>query len=529
MTTQNAAERRRYNLLKALQETDPECQILKDAIAPMEEAHNWEPRDPLLPGLMISDAMVFSSDPFTPDSLKESAAEQLVSWLIESNRQVQPEALIPGLWSVQETTRQNPQWGDGIARELARQRQWSEPVWKDIISGWRTADLQEEQYRKVLEWFSMPDVYTHHAGDIAESLHALTRNGGKSYAINLIDEAERVALPLWDHIRCDAEMPVQGWHEASFDFYQTGYLTTFWLESTAVRTRTSQRESFSPTCMRGLNQIVADGSLKGDLGSAVLAGQAGFLWHVDQPWAEETIQPIFTCGGNRERAAWGGLVEAQNITPQVAQALGPTFQDKFSELVDQPNNELRAKRLFADAYTKLLCHYAGEPREWLKETVKSSSKETAELVAEAMKNRLRETDAEQQKDWWDRWIKEYWQDRNMGSPKPISPSEGYHMVGWVPHLTEPFAEAVALAKATPWERLDIPFFVELNRSSAVLEHPDVVADLLIDLSEKSVVSMAWGEAIEVLEKIEETTPSKQTAERILDLKTRIATVIKSFQ
>ena len=33
MTTQNATERRRYNLLKALQETAPECQILRDEIA----------------------------------------------------------------------------------------------------------------------------------------------------------------------------------------------------------------------------------------------------------------------------------------------------------------------------------------------------------------------------------------------------------------------------------------------------------------------------------------------------------------
>ena len=529
MTTQNATERRRYNLLKALQETAPKCQILRDEIAPMEEAHSWEWADPLLPGLMISEPVVISGDPFTPNSLKETAAEQLVSWLMETNRQAQPEELIPGLWSVQETTRQNPQWGDGIARELAKQRQWSEPVWKDIISGWRGADLQEEQYRKVLEWFSMRDVYTHHAGDIAESLHALTRNGGKSYAINLIDEAEQVALPLWDHLRCGEEMPVQGWHEAAFDFYQMGYLTTFWLEATAVRTRASQRERFSPISMRGLNQIVADDSLKGDLGVAILAGQAGFLWHVDQPWAEETIQPMFTCGGNRESAAWGGLVEAQNITPQVAQVLGHTFQDKFSELLEQPNNEPRAKRLFADAYTKLLCHYAAEPRQWLKETVKNCSKETSVLIAEAMKNRLRETDAEQQKDWWERWVREYWQDRNMGSPKPISPAEGYHMVGWVPHLTEPFAEAVTLAKATPWKGPDIPLFIELKRSSAVSTYPDLATDLLMNWSERSGITIEWGTALEVLNKIEEANPSERTAGRILDLKAQVRAMLESFR
>ena len=529
MTTQNTTERRRYNLLKALQETAPECEILKDEIAPIEETNNWEWRNPLLPGLMISEAMVISSDPFTPDSLKETAADEVVSWLMKSDRQALREEVIPGLWSVQEMTRQNPQWGDGIARELARQQQWSEPVWKDIISGWRTADLQEEQYRKVLEWFSIPDVYTHHAGDIAESLHALTRNGGKSYAINLIDEAEQVALPLWDHIRCEDKMPVQGWHEAALNFYQMGYLTTFWLGATAVRTQTAQGERFSPTCMLGLNQIVADDSLKGDLGAAILAGQAEFLWHVDQSWAEETIQPMFTCGGNRESAAWGGLVEAQNITPKVAQVLGPTFQAKFSALVEQPNSELITKRLFADAYTKILCHYAAEPREWLKETVKNSSNETAELVAEAMKNRIRETDAEQQKDWWEHWVREYWQDRNMGSPKPISPAEGTHMVGWVPHLTEFFAEAVTLAKATPWKGPDISLFIEIKRSSAVSKYPGLTTDLLMSWSERSGITTEWGSALEVLSKLEEANPSEQTAKQILDLKTRITQLLKSVQ
>ena len=529
MTTPNAAERRRYNLLKVLQETAPDCQLLKDEIAPIEETHSWEPQDPLLPGVMIGETMVSTGDPFTSSSLKETTAEQLVSRLVESKRLEQPEELIPGLPSVQKTTRQDFQWGEGIALELAERQQWSEPVWKDIMSGWRAADLQEEQHRRVLKWFSIPDVYTHHAGDIAESLHALTRNGGKPYATSLIDEAEQVALPLWSHIRCDEQMPVRGWHEAAFDFYQIGYLTKFWLDATAVRARTSTGAWFNPTCKRGLDQIVTDNSLKGDLGAAVLAGQADFLFQIDQPWAETTIQPMFTCGGNREKAAWGGLVETQNVTPPVARALGPIFQQKFRGLVEDPSNETRAKRLLANTYTKLLCHYATEPRDWLRETLKNGSKQTAVLVAEAMKNRLRETDAEQQKDWWERWIREYWQDRNIGSPRSISPAEGNQMVGWVPHLTETFAEAVTLAKETRWEGPDTLLFVELERSSAVSRYPDIAVDLLVYWSEESGISMTWGTGLEVLDKIDEAHLNQQTAGRMRNLKARIGAMLESLR
>ena len=529
MTTDNMLEHRRYNLLKALQETDPQCQILKDEIAPIEEAHNWEWQHPLLPSLMVGETMVFSGDPFTPGTLKETTAEDFVNRLVESQRQTQPEELIPNLSSVQALTREDFEWGNGIAQELARRQQWSEPVWKDIISGWTTADLQEEQYRTMLKWFSNQDIYSHHAGYIAESLEELTRNGGRPYAARLIDEAEDVALTLWSHLQCDEQMPVMEWHEAALNYYQVGHLARFWLDATAIRAKTTKRAEFSTTCIRGLNQIIEDNSLKGDLGAAILAGQTHFLLQFREQWTEATFQPIFTGGGNREKAAWGGLVEAHNITLQVAQVLGPTFHQKFNELIEQPINEHRTKRLFADAYTQFLCYYATQPREWLKETIQKSSTDTANLIAEAMERRLRETDPEQQRDWWQRWIREYWKDRIMGSPKQISPAEGSHIVKWTPHLIESFAEAIELAKATPWEGPIIQIFTELERSAAVSRFPDLAAEMLTGWSEKWGVSIIWGSAQVVLNKIEEAQPSKQTIEKTSNLKAQIRDCIDSFR
>ena len=278
MTTDNIVERRRYNILKALQETDPNCQILNNEIAPIEEAHSWEKRDPLLPGVIIGQAVAVTGDPFTPSTLKNTTAENFLRQLIQSRRQNQPEELMPALWSVQEVTRQDFEWGNGVAQELERRQEWSEPVWKDIISGWSNSDLQAEQYREMMTWFSKRDVYRHHAGMIAESLHGMVRNGGRPHAPLLIDEAEQVALPLWDHLQCDESMPVHGWHEAAFSYFQIGYLTRFWLDATMVRAQSSIGTTFSPACTTGLNQIIADNSLKGDIGTAVLAGQADFCW-----------------------------------------------------------------------------------------------------------------------------------------------------------------------------------------------------------------------------------------------------------
>lgn len=529
MITDNIAERRRYNLLKALQKSDPQCQILKDEIAPIEEAHNWEWRDPLLPSLIFVEPRVVPGDPFTPSSLRDRAAEELVSQLIQSQRQHQPAELVPALGSVQEAARRDFEWGNGIALELERGQHWSEPVWKDIISGWSNGDLQAEQYREMLTWFSKSGVYTYHAGTIAESLHKLVRNGGKPYAPALIDEAEQVALPLWEHLPCDDRMPVQGWHEAAFSLYQIGYLARFWLDAAAIRTQTSTETTFSPNCIKGLEKIVSDGSRKGDIGAAVLAGQTHFLIWAHQPWTEEVIQPMFTCGGNRERAAWGGLIEAQNITRQVAQVLGSTFQEKFCELIEYPANEFLSKQLFAKAYTEILCNYVPEPGEWLKETISRSNSQTAALIAQGIEGRLRGSDHEQRRDWWKRWMRQYWRDRNMGSPKRTGTAEGTHMVSWTPHLVEVFAEAVELAEETPWEGPTMELFIQLQRSSALSQCPDLVADLLMDWREKFGVSIVWGNALEVLDKIEEAAPSPHTIEHMSDMRAQIKAVIQSSQ
>ena len=103
------------------------------------------------------------------------------------------------------------------------------------------------------------------------------------------------------------------------------------------------------------------------------------------------------------------------------------------------------------------------------------------------------------------------------------------MVSWTPHFSEVFAEAVELAKETPWEGPTTELFIQLQRSSAVSKYPDLVVDLLMDWREKSGVSIIWGNALEVLDKIEEAAPSPHTIEHISDMKAQIEAIIRSSQ
>ena len=525
---QNIIDRRNYNLLKALQNRSPHCQVLKDEIAPIEEAHSWEWQDPLLAGLVFGETMIWHEDPFTTAYLRETAPAEIVDRLLECNREAQPRELIQGLHSVQEATQEKFQRGYAIAEELARRGQWSEPVWRDIIAGWRYSDLNVNQWQTALGWFSSKDVYKRHAGEIAESLQTLTRNGGKVYAGAIIEQAEKAALPLWKYLRCDESPLDDGWHDAAFNRYQVGYLARFWMEATAIRNKVPETAGFSATCLAGLRQIINDNSLKGGLGIAVLSGQTDFLYQIDRHWSDEEFRPIFDSGGIRERAALGGLVEAQNITRSVAQEVGPDFHQKFTDLVERSDAGNRTKRLLTEAYTKLLCHYAPQPAQWLRETITRCDVETATLIAESMKSRLREADAEQRRYWWTQWMRQYWHDRKMGAPKPIDPAEGLHFIGWIAQLPEVFQEAAALAKSTPWNGPDDEFFIAFERSEAVDNDPNLTADLMMEWSNRLGITSEWASAHGILTKIVAAGITEEREKQITGLKERIRSVAHSL-
>ena len=55
-------------------------------------------------------------------------------------------------------------------------------------------------------------------------------------------------------------------------------------------------------------------------------------------------------------------------------------------------------------------------------------------------------DEAKQQEWWERWLKRYWENRLRGAPAgELEVSEVAQMLEWLPHLTAVFPEAVNLA------------------------------------------------------------------------------------
>ena len=173
------------------------------------------------------------------------------------------------------------------------------------------------------------------------------------------------------------------------------------------------------------------------------------------------------------------------------------------------------------AYSEILCYYAPDPKPWLKETAKLDLK-MAESVEVQIHNRLMQADAVQQQDWWSRWLKGYWTDRNLNTPKPLTKDEAKALISWLPHLPAVYEEAAQIAAETEVTEIDPIFLETLSESQSAQEHPAQTGKLLTSLYEKKQPEtslISWLPARSLIERIidsQETVQTKTLLEEMLN-------------
>ena len=126
-------------------------------------------------------------------------------------------------------TRQNFNWGLGLANALGGAEKWEIYLWSALIYAWSTMELGEDKYRKVLYWLGRTELHPRHNREIAEALYALVKPGGPSYALNLLPQANKIAASLWHHLdQIDRSEEVDDWFEFAAN-YPAWDLANFWL------------------------------------------------------------------------------------------------------------------------------------------------------------------------------------------------------------------------------------------------------------------------------------------------------------
>ena len=484
-----------FNWLHWLCSAAPDCTLAKRALDEVRSKHpDLEPRDhPDFMHCIHGPQLVRPQSLWTTKQLLARPAQdwlpKLLSWQPTSTELFSPsrEGLV---LAVQKAAEQNFDWGVALADALAGAGKWDVDLWSGLIWVWSKMELDEDNYRRVLNQLERVELYPQHAREIAEVLCMLVKDQGTPHALKLLPQANKIAAALWDCLDRDEppEKP-DDWLTMAIN-HAAGVLVEFWLGSLGIWRRQQEPlpKTLSDEYSIALSGIVQDGTLAGRLGRSFLASQFAFLLTVDEAWTKENLLPFFYADSNTEdfQATWDGFLTWGRLNPAVAEHLG----DAFLNAVQWINGEFISRRdRFVSYYTTMLGYFAEDPlEEWVPKLFQHGNVEVWHLFASQVQFHLRGMDKVRQQEWWCRWLKRYWENRLQGVPARLESGEVDRMLGWLPDLTAVFPEAVDL---TIRLRDQLPTEAQVfghgvvNRigksDSLVQSHPQEVAQLLIYL------------------------------------------------
>ena len=402
--------------------------------------------------------------------------------------------------SLSEATKHDFDGSLSLAQALGGTGKWDDYRWCALINSWGQMELTEDQYLQACTWLESPQLYPHHSREIADALYVLVKNGGPSYAFRLLPRANQIAEKLWQHLdrTIIAIDENRGWFNQSANYPVWG-LVNFWISSIWLWRR---HQDPAPTALsqgyhRPLMQIIKDTSSIGGLGKSILAGQLRYLMGVDEEWTRKHFLPLFEVDSTDFQAVWDGFVTVGRLSPPVAEAM----KGRFLEAVTRISTDLfNQRRGFVKCYTAMVVYVVEDDLDtWIQELFKYGSEQSQPANCESTFLRddnstipeiftwqvgkyLQHMNDSESQELWQRWLKDYWQNRIHGKPAPLTAKEAEFMLEWLPELNTAFPEAVDLAIQMPRPSLQhTRILARLETDKTWEKHPEAVAKLLIFL------------------------------------------------
>ena len=352
-----------------LRDSDPDCDLVKRCIDQILERYpEFKPRKWADLLHYSSSGMVEQRSPWSVDELLSEPAnewvEQLLSFrdtgtLDEDFVQVDRVGLAR---AVQQAATRDFEWGMDIADALAESKTWDSDLWTPLVNSWASQQGENEQ-REILIRLRSTELSGTHARSIAETLSALIRDGGMSYASGLLSEANQVAATLWDNLdENEPVVPMEDWYGKAIN-HSAGILTQYWLYS--ISSWYNQQDPHPPKISEEyselLDKIVEKQTTGGRLGRSAIARELAFVMAVDEKWANDHMVPIFVSeNGDDRQAVWDGFLYGR-LSPAAADALQSAFLCAVSDIDELFEQRKQPRELFIKAYTAMVAYFVDEP------------------------------------------------------------------------------------------------------------------------------------------------------------------------
>jgi len=496
-------ERHHFDWLHWLHESAPDCELAKNALSKLWKKNpDLEPREHPDLSYWIGDGELISSQ--SPWSVEELLNKPITAEWIRELAAFQPQEFLGPDWegllcAIAEAAKKNTTWATGLAEQLGSSENWSTDLWSGLLNGLCEAPINEDQAARVFRCLIVEELQEKHTDSIARFLRAWIKNNEISRPAQLRDTANSIASSLWARIGEDSALGgTDDWITQAIN-QPAGILTEFWIASLSLW-RQEQEEApkkISGQYRGAMTLITKETTVAGRLGRCILAHQLSFLLAVDECWTKRHLLPWFRKHQDAHdyQAVWDGFLIAPRFDPQVVEHMSDSFLDAITRLDTHfrgdGTDSTRAERLVR-AYTVLLTYYVQNPLElWIPKLFGSSSEADRRYFADEIRHRLARMTADQQREWWNRWLCTYWQNRLNGVPAKLKSAEIAGMLEWLPLFSNLFPDAVDLATQMPKAEIEHSSVLHSIRKSELPEvHPQSVAKLLVFLG-KCQLPYAW--------------------------------------
>ncbi len=476
-----------FDWLSWLLQAKPDCPLADAALAPVKAQYpDWRPSDhPDLTHWMGSADWVGSESPWSVEQLlarePRGQLEDLLSFKGNGFDGPSHEGLLA---NVREACKQNASWAFALGRALAERALWSSDLWPALIRGLQESEIPAEGWHDLLTLVANPALQSTHAYDIANLLYALVRDGGKPFALDLLEQANAIALSVWQALEANAQdEPIDDWLSRAIN-RPAGVIVEFWINglSLLVHGKTGAERVMPENYRDWFTLVVQDATSKGGMGRSLLASQTAFLFGLDEAWTRQHVVPLFSDPDRQKFAqAWDGYLVWGRLYPALVDALLPAFVAAMPRLATDLDDR---RRRFIEFYTALAAFHVSDPTQHLLPALfQHGSLEDRLAFASHLGYFLRQMQQAAKQQLWNGWLRRYWQDRLQGVLAALDEAEIRKMLEWLPHLGDAFPDAVALAVRFPAIRIEHSHVVfELRESDLVTRYAVETAELLIYLA-----------------------------------------------
>lgn len=264
-SAESRTARSHFDWLSWLVQAKPDCALAVEALAPIKAQYpDWLPSDHLdLTHWVGSADWVGSESPWSVDQLlAREPPEQLDDLLNFKGNRFDGPSRDGLLANVRVACKQKTSWAFALAQALTERALWPTDLWPALIRGVQESDLTIDGWRELLNLASNPALQSAHAYDIANLLYALVRDGGKPFALDLLEQANAISLPTWQALEVNAQDENRDdWLSRAIN-RPAGVIVEFWIDglSLLVRGETGAERVMPENYRHWLTLVVQDAS-----------------------------------------------------------------------------------------------------------------------------------------------------------------------------------------------------------------------------------------------------------------------------